>query len=186
MSQCFQDVGLTKWTSVITKQCPNDGDCTKANFNKCIRDYLEAVTGLPNIGDQLIRWLCMAKKPALMPMHKFMWHQVQLLRYLEGGYLRRTMEVPMAKEKSERIFFAQPKALQNKFTDLNEMVPADLIKLIAFFEQCETADKSSGVLKKVTKDKKQPKEKKTAHLPAANSRKLSYRQHPCHSYTNYH
>ncbi len=71
LGQCFQDVGLTGWTSVIAKQCLDDADWTKANFNKCIRDYLEAVARFPSIGDQLIRWLCMAKKPALMPMHKF-------------------------------------------------------------------------------------------------------------------
>ena len=71
-SQCFQDVGLTKWTNVIAKQCPNKADCTKANFNKCIRDYLEAVAGFPNVGNQLICLLCMAKKPTLMPMHEFM------------------------------------------------------------------------------------------------------------------
>ncbi len=74
MDQCFQDVGLAKWTSIIAKQCPNDADCTKVNFYDCIRDYLEAVARFPNIGNQLICWLSMAKKPALMPMHKFMWH----------------------------------------------------------------------------------------------------------------
>ncbi len=73
------------------KQCPNNADCTKANFNKCIRDYLEAVAGFLNIGNQLIRWLRTSKKPALMPMHEFMWRQVQLLSYLEGGYLRQTI-----------------------------------------------------------------------------------------------
>jgi hypothetical protein len=72
MGWCFQDVGLTKWSSIIIKQCPNKTDCTKANFDKCIRDYLEAVAGFPNIGNQLIRWLYMAKKLAVMPMHKFM------------------------------------------------------------------------------------------------------------------
>ncbi len=72
LGQCFQDVGLTEWTSVIAKQCPDNADCTKANFDECIKDYLEAITGLLNIGDQLVRWLCIAKKPALMPMHKFM------------------------------------------------------------------------------------------------------------------
>jgi hypothetical protein len=41
-----------------------------------------AVTSFPNIANQLIRWLCPAKKPTLMPMHTFMWHQVQLLSYL--------------------------------------------------------------------------------------------------------
>ncbi len=88
LGQCFQDVGLIEWTSVIAKRCPNDADWTKANFNECIRDYLKAVARFPNIGDQLICWLCMAKKPALMQMHKFMQRQVQLLSYLESDYLR--------------------------------------------------------------------------------------------------
>ncbi len=56
LGQCFQDVdvGLTKWTSVLAKQCPDDADCTKANFDECIKDYLEAVVGFPNVGNQLI------------------------------------------------------------------------------------------------------------------------------------
>jgi hypothetical protein len=87
MGQCFQDVGLTKWTNLIVKQCPDNADCTKANFNKCIRDYLEAIAGFPNVGNQLIRWLCTAKTPTLMSMHEFMWHQVHLLSYLKSGYL---------------------------------------------------------------------------------------------------
>jgi hypothetical protein len=107
MGQCFQGAGLTKWTSVIAKQCPNNADHAKANFDECIKDYLEAVDGFPNVGDQLVCWLCMSKKPALMPMHKFSRHQVQLLRYLKGGYLHLTMDVPTAQEKSEQIFFKQ-------------------------------------------------------------------------------
>jgi hypothetical protein len=87
LGQCFQDVGLTKWTSVVAKRCQNNADCTKANFNECIRDYLEALAGFPNFGDQLICWLCTAKKPTLMPMHEFMRHRVQLLSYLERDYL---------------------------------------------------------------------------------------------------
>jgi hypothetical protein len=163
MGQCFQDVGLTltKWTSVIAKRCPEDADCMKEKFDECIRDYLEAVAGFPNIGDQLICWLCTAKKPSLMPMHKFMRRQVQLLSYLEGNYLRQTMDVPTTQEKSEQIFFAQPKAHQNKFADLNKTVPADPLRMIAFFEQCQTTNKVAGVLKKIAKDKKQPKEKST-------------------------
>jgi hypothetical protein len=71
----------------MVKQCPNNADCTKVNFDECIRDYLEAVASFPNIGNLLIFWLFTTKKPALMPMHKFVWHQGQLLSYLEGGYL---------------------------------------------------------------------------------------------------
>ena len=47
MGQCFQGIGLTKWTSVITKQCPNNADCMKANFDKCIKDYLETIARFP-------------------------------------------------------------------------------------------------------------------------------------------
>jgi hypothetical protein len=74
LGQCFQDVGLTKWTSFVVKRCPNDADCTKANFDECIRDYFEAIAGISNIGNQLICWHRTAKKPTLMPMHEFM-HQ---------------------------------------------------------------------------------------------------------------
>jgi hypothetical protein len=89
MGQCFQDVGLTKWTSIISKQCPHNADHKKRQtlMSVCIRDYLEAVVGFPNIGNQLIYWLCMAKKLTLIPMHEFTWRQVQLLSYLKGGYL---------------------------------------------------------------------------------------------------
>ncbi len=72
LSQCFQDVFLTEWTSVVAKRCPDNADRTKATFDECIRDYLEAIAGFPNIGNQLICWLCTAKKPALMLMHVFM------------------------------------------------------------------------------------------------------------------
>ncbi len=106
MGQRFQGIGLTKWTSVIAKQCPNNADHTKANVDECIRDYVEAVTGFPNIGDQQIPWLRTSKEPALMPMHKFMRRWVQLISYLKFGYLRQTVDVPTVQEKNEQIFFA--------------------------------------------------------------------------------
>jgi hypothetical protein len=186
LDQCFQDVGLTEWTSVILKRCPKNADWTKANFNECIRDYLEAVAGFPNIGDQLICWLRMAKKPALVLMHEFMRHQVQLLSYLESDYLRQTIDVLMAQEKSEQIFFAQPKGHQNKFPDLNKTVPANPLRMIAFFKQCQATDKAAGILDKIAKDKKQPKGKKTAHLLTARSCESSYRQHCSCNYRNHH
>jgi hypothetical protein len=63
------------------------------------------------------------------------------------------MEVPMAQEKSDQIFFLQPKAHQFKFVDLNKMVPTDLLKLIAFIEQCQASNKAAGILKNIDKDK---------------------------------
>jgi hypothetical protein len=96
------------------------------------------------------------------------------------------MEVPTAQEKSEQILFAQPKAHQFKFVDLIKMVPTDPLKMIAFFEQCQATNQVAGVLEKIAKDKKQPKEKKTAQLPAVRSRESSYWQHCCHKYCDYH
>ncbi len=70
------------------------------------------------------------------------------------------MDVPTAQEKSEQIFFAQPKVHQNKFANLNKTVPSDPLRMIAFFKQCQATDKAAGVLDKIAKDKKQPKEKR--------------------------
>ncbi len=112
--------------------------------------------------------------------------QVQLLSYLKSGYLCQTMDVPMAQEKSEQIFSVQPKVHQNKFANLNKMVPLDPLRMIAFFEQCQATNKAAGVLDKIAKDEKQPKEKKTAHLPVVRSRESSYRQHHSCNYRDHH
>jgi hypothetical protein len=108
MGQCFQVIGPTKWTNIVGKQCPNITDLTKENFNKCIRDYLDAVAGLLNIGNQLICWLCIIKKPTFMPMHEFMQRQVQLFSFLDGSFLCLTLELPKVQEKSKLIFLTQP------------------------------------------------------------------------------
>jgi hypothetical protein len=94
------------------------------------------------------------------------------------------MEVPTEQEKSEQIFLAQPKAHQFKFADMNKTVPTDPLKLIPFFRQCQATDKAAGILKKIVKDKKQPKEKKMAHLSATRRQESSYQQHCCHKYPN--
>ena len=96
------------------------------------------------------------------------------------------MDIPIAQEKSEQIFFAQPKAHQNKFADLNKRLPADPLRMFAFFEQCQATNKAAGVLNKIARDKKQSKEKSTAHVPTARSDESSYKQHCCQKYCNYH
>jgi hypothetical protein len=96
------------------------------------------------------------------------------------------MKVPTAQEKSEQIFFVRPKVHQFKFADFNKMVSTDPLKLMAFFKQCQATDKVAAILDKIAKDKKQPKEKKMAQLPAARSCESSYRQHHCHKYHDYH
>jgi hypothetical protein len=96
------------------------------------------------------------------------------------------MDVPTSQEKSEQIFFAQPKAHQDKFADLNKTVHVNLLRMIAFFEQCQATNNAAGILEKITKYKKQPKEKSTAHVPTARGRESSYNQHHCHKYHDYH
>jgi hypothetical protein len=41
---------------------------------------------------------------------------------------------------------------QNKFADLNKMVPTDPLKMVAFFEQCQETYKVAGLLEKIAKD----------------------------------
>jgi hypothetical protein len=94
------------------------------------------------------------------------------------------MELPTVQEKSKKIIFAQPKAHQNKFTETNKMVPMDLLWLLAFFKQCQTANKLVSVFDKI-KEKHQLKEKKTAYLTVACSRDSSYQQHCCKSHNYY-
>ncbi len=90
-------------------------------------------------------------------------------------------------EKSEQIFFAQSKEHQFKLANMIKMVPTDPLKLIAFIEQCQATNKAVGVLEKIAKDKKQPKEMKIAHLPFARTcHESSYQQHCCHKYCDYH
>jgi hypothetical protein len=101
-----------------------------------------------------------------------------------SGFILQTMELPTAQEKSEQIFFAKPKVHQFKFTETNKMVHMDPLWLIAFFEQCQTANKATIVLNMI-KEKKQSKEKKTTHLPVAHSHDSSYQKHCCKN-CNYH
>ncbi len=60
----------------------------------------------------------------------------------------------------------------------------DPLWLVAFFEQCQTANKAVGVLNKL-KEKEQPKEKNTVHLPVARSCDSNHWHHCCKN-LNYH
>jgi hypothetical protein len=96
----------------LAKQCP-DNDGRKANFDKYIKDYLKAIAEFPNVGDQLIHWLCMTKKPALMPMHKLMWRKVQLLSYPEGGYLCKQWKYPWRKRRVNKSSLRSPRHINS-------------------------------------------------------------------------
>jgi hypothetical protein len=99
------------------KAMPQRYQPCKSKFQRVDLGLPEAVTRLSNIGDQLIHWLCIAKKPVFMLIHEFMQRQTQLFSYLNNGYLHWTMELPTAQEKSEQIFLVQLKVHQYKFRD---------------------------------------------------------------------
>jgi hypothetical protein len=88
------------------------------------------------------------------------------------------MELPTAQEESTQIFLEQQKAHQFKLAETNKTLPMDPLWLVAFFEQCQTANKVTGILNKL-KEKKQPREKKTADLNVACSRDSNHRHHCC-------
>jgi hypothetical protein len=67
----------------------------------------------------------------------------------------------------------QPKAHQFKFADLNKMVPTDPLKLIVFSSSVKQPTRQLAFLRRLPRTRSSKKEKKTAHLPAAHSRKLA-------------
>lgn len=157
LEQCLQEVALTEWRNVVSTRCPTEEGKTYENFLECIRDYLEALAGFPNVGDQLIRWLRTVKKPALMPVHDFMRRRVQLMTYLEDGLLRRTMALPGDQEKIEQVFFSVPLRHRQKYAETHKSLPTEVTMLACFFEQCQNADAINGTLKALKREKKQSK-----------------------------
>jgi hypothetical protein len=101
-----------------------------------------------------------------MPMLEFTWCQVQLLSYLKDGYLRRTIEVPMVQEKSEQIFFVQPKVHQNKFADLNKAVPTNPLKMIVSLSSVKQLTRRLAILRRLPRTtSSQRKRKWLSFLP---------------------
>jgi hypothetical protein len=69
------------------------------------------------------------------------------------------MDVPTAQEKSEQIFFAKPKGHQNKFADLNKMVPTDLLKMIVSLSSVRQPAKWLAFLRRLPRTSSQRKGK---------------------------
>ncbi|MGA0787720.1 MAG: hypothetical protein ACO3QH_09570, partial [Ilumatobacteraceae bacterium] len=160
LRQAFQGAALSKWDYVVGKSYSTD-ELKKAPdaFLECIRDYLEAIAGFPNVGDQIIRWFQNMRKPALMEFEHFLQRRGILEDYLTEGLLRRTLALPTDREKAEQIFFAQPKEHQRKYAGIEAKVDLDMSKLQAFFDQCYSTDKANGTLDKIKRDKEAGQER---------------------------
>ncbi len=158
----------------------------KANFDKCIRDYLEAVAGFPNIGNQLICWLRTAKKAcshanarvraALSAASQLPW---EWLPPSNNGLAHGARE-----EWTNLLRAAQ--GAPEQVCQLEQDGTCQPTQNDCFLWAASSNDKAAGILDKIARDKKQPKIKRTAHVPTARSHELSYKQHRCHKYRNYH
>jgi hypothetical protein len=81
----------------------------KKNFMQGLRDYLKVTTKCINLGDQVIRWLCLRSKPGQMQFEDFLNHQVQILDYVKKVYLCCCMELPKNIELCKQVFLVQLK-----------------------------------------------------------------------------
>ncbi len=142
-------------------RCHTEDNKTYENFHEYIQDYLEALAGFPNIGDQLICWLCTMKKPALMPAHDFMHRWVQLMTYLEDGMLCHMMALPGNQEKLEQIFFSISLCHWQNYAETHKLLLIDLTTLACFFEQCQNADAINGKRRELKHGSKKSKEMKS-------------------------
>ncbi len=136
--------------------CPTEDNKTYKNFLECVQDNLKALAGFPNVGDQLIFWLCM-KKPACMPVHDFMHCRVQLMMYLEDGLLCCMMALPGNQEKMEQMFFSIPLCHWKKYAKMHKSLLTDITALACFFKQCQNSHAINGALKALKCGSKQSK-----------------------------
>jgi hypothetical protein len=90
------------------------------------------------------------------------------------------MELPTKQEKIEQIFFSVPKKHQQKYAETHKMLPDDHVPLVCFFEQCQNADRASGILDQLQQEKKEKALKKsTAKTSGLNDRDRRHQPRQC-------
>jgi hypothetical protein len=75
------------------------------------------------------------------------------------------MEVPMAQEKIKQIFFAQPKAHQFKFADLNKTVPLTRSSSLLSSSSVKQPTKRLAFLRRLPRIKSSQKKRKWFIFP---------------------
>ena len=111
--QCLQGEASTKWTSVLDRY--PIGNRTVDTFKLAIKDYLEKIAEVKNLGDMLIRQLRNNGKPLHMKFNTYIACRNEWTRHLDSGYLAITMARSTAQENVEAIFCQQPKRHQAKY-----------------------------------------------------------------------
>ena len=79
--QCLQGEASTKWTSALDSYPVSD--CTVDSFKLAIKDYLEKIADVKNLGDMLIPQLPSNRKPALFLLLLVCIGRWQLMRRAE-------------------------------------------------------------------------------------------------------
>ena len=124
MGKCFQGNALTKWTKAVSKV--DEASRSVDTFLQAQHDYLEAVAGVKNLVDCLIRQLCDRAKPAAMSFDDYVDRRDEWKRHVEGPFLRKTFNMPTKEDWAEQIFTQQPKTHQSKYTEKFEEVETDV------------------------------------------------------------
>lgn len=112
-------------------RCPSEDNKTYANFLECIWDYLDLLTGFPNIGNKFICWFCTVMKPALMMRLDFMCSRVHVITYLKDSLLHCMMALPKNKKKTNIILSVSLQQWQ-KYVRTHKGLPAEVMTLICF------------------------------------------------------
>lgn len=138
---------------------------SEKGFKSCIRDCIKSVAKCMNLGDQVIYWLRLQKKPAHKPFEEFLNRCTKILEYRKDNWLCHHLEVHNNEEICEQVFLAQPKSHQTKYAETHNKVKTEMSKLQHFFEGCHDADVHSSKIKCIIekKSKDENKNKKNRH-----------------------
>lgn len=149
--ECLQGDALVKWRAVLQKKHMPEADRTEESFVDALRDYLEEIEDLTDLGNVIVRSMRTLKKPAWMVYDRAAAVRGKWKGYLDEGLVRCTIARPTEQEACEEIFLSMPKAYQTKYAEKHSEVECDEEKLRVFFKGCETADRNDGTYAKIMK-----------------------------------
>lgn len=132
---------------------------------------------VPKIGNQLIHWFAPLKRQHSCPCTITCVIKCSFWISQKGASLENNEVAHNARNNCED-FFLMPKNQQQKYTEMNNTLPDDHVQLVCFFEQCQHADHSSGILDQLQKEKKVKVSKKSSTKTNASS-DCDCRHKPC-------
>lgn len=147
----------------------------KENVLEWQQDYLEVHAGFPNVGDRLIYWFCMARKPVLMPMHTTCAFNCSYLATSKMDF-HTTMVLQQIRKGRSWFFLDAKEASQGDPQDS----PAWSSSARCFFKQCQNAHYTNGVFDQIIKEKKEKALKKLSTAKHNGSHECNQQNKPWH------